>query len=593
MDMENSLRTDSYDVIIMGSGIGGSMLGSILARQNLNVLIIDNGTHPRFAIGEATTPDTSFRLKLIAAKYDVPEIANLSTFHKLRDKVGASHGVKRAFSFLYHNEGEYLNPRETNQLPTLAAPLGPDCHFFRQDTDSYLLSIAAKYGAKVKQATGVTDIQFKDDAVHLTTNRNEKFQAKFLIDGTGYKSPLAEMFDMRNTPDALETNSRSIFTHMVDVEFYDSFSNSKKDHNLTYPMSQTTLHHVVDGAWMWVIPFNNHAQSTNPLCSVGIMFDRSKYPETGMDAEEEFFEFIAKFPDIERQFKDAKAIRPWVSTGRIQYSSKSSYGDRFFMLPHASGFIDPLFSSGLNITTGLNDILARKIIDAVKNNDFSQSNFDSANEFIASNIALYDKVVANSFFSFHNYQLWDAWFRVWSICIIIGTSINANQYLRYIDSKDKSLLENSENIPFNGLLGSKLPYCKSLLDRACEEIDNVKNDRKSPEEAARNIRALFKNATFFPDYWNWEKKNVRTSPAFTATQLVKMHFWYRKNSPPEVIRDMYSWKLSTGLKYFLASILADWKSNFRRGNAFIRDVFWGWNNEWRVKKNSKKLSRET
>ena len=79
-------QTD-YDVIILGSGIGGSMLGTILAKHKLRGLLLDAAAHPRFAIGEATTPDTSFRLKNLAAKYDVPEIANLSTFHKLRDHV--------------------------------------------------------------------------------------------------------------------------------------------------------------------------------------------------------------------------------------------------------------------------------------------------------------------------------------------------------------------------------------------------------------------------------------------------------------------------------------------------------------------------
>src|SRR5882757_6718584 len=102
--------TKHYDVMILGSGLGGSMLGAILAKGGLSVLMLEAEVHPRFTIGEATTPDTNFRLKLLGLKYDVPEITNLSTFHDLRDKVGASSGVKRAFSFLYHREGQEQNP---------------------------------------------------------------------------------------------------------------------------------------------------------------------------------------------------------------------------------------------------------------------------------------------------------------------------------------------------------------------------------------------------------------------------------------------------------------------------------------------------
>ena len=49
----------TYDVIVMGTGIGGSMLGAILAKHELNVLMLDSETNPRFTIGEATTPDTN------------------------------------------------------------------------------------------------------------------------------------------------------------------------------------------------------------------------------------------------------------------------------------------------------------------------------------------------------------------------------------------------------------------------------------------------------------------------------------------------------------------------------------------------------
>jgi FADH2 O2-dependent halogenase len=51
-----------YDVMILGSGLGGAMLASILSKGGLKVLMLEAETHPRFTIGEATTPDTNFRL---------------------------------------------------------------------------------------------------------------------------------------------------------------------------------------------------------------------------------------------------------------------------------------------------------------------------------------------------------------------------------------------------------------------------------------------------------------------------------------------------------------------------------------------------
>src|ERR1043165_3700586 len=85
-----------YDVLILGTGIGGGMLGAILAHHGLSVLMLDSESHPRFAIGEATTPDTNFRLKLLSLKYDLPEIANLSSFHATRDNISAAWGDRKS-----------------------------------------------------------------------------------------------------------------------------------------------------------------------------------------------------------------------------------------------------------------------------------------------------------------------------------------------------------------------------------------------------------------------------------------------------------------------------------------------------------------
>src|SRR5437870_5781735 len=43
-------------VAIVGSGFAGSLLARILAVQGHGVALLERGTHPRFAIGESSTP---------------------------------------------------------------------------------------------------------------------------------------------------------------------------------------------------------------------------------------------------------------------------------------------------------------------------------------------------------------------------------------------------------------------------------------------------------------------------------------------------------------------------------------------------------
>ena len=77
---------------------------------------------------------------------------------------------------------------------------------------------------------------------------------------------------------------------------------------------------------MWVIPFNNWEGSTNPLVSVGLTLDPRVYPEPeGVSAAAEFAEFMLHLPSANRQFKNAKAVREWVRTGRLVVSERPQF----------------------------------------------------------------------------------------------------------------------------------------------------------------------------------------------------------------------------------------------------------------------------
>ena len=142
-----------YDVAILGTGIGGTVLGAILARHGLKVLLIEQGTHPRFTIREPTVPETTILFRILASRYGVPEIGNMATYQRINRSVGTTHGVKRNFSFVYQRPGQLQEPTESSQYPTSAPPYGPDVHIFRQDADAYMLSVAVAYGAHVVTRT--------------------------------------------------------------------------------------------------------------------------------------------------------------------------------------------------------------------------------------------------------------------------------------------------------------------------------------------------------------------------------------------------------------------------------------------------------
>ena len=69
--------SDTTDVIIFGSGLVGSFLGALLARQGLSVLVLDDSTHPKFSVGESMIPYLTSVWSGLAKFYDIDLLSSL------------------------------------------------------------------------------------------------------------------------------------------------------------------------------------------------------------------------------------------------------------------------------------------------------------------------------------------------------------------------------------------------------------------------------------------------------------------------------------------------------------------------------------
>ena len=66
------LEKIDVDVAIVGSGFGGSLAALGLLKRGRRVALIERGRHPRFAIGESSTPLANLLLEELADRYDLP-----------------------------------------------------------------------------------------------------------------------------------------------------------------------------------------------------------------------------------------------------------------------------------------------------------------------------------------------------------------------------------------------------------------------------------------------------------------------------------------------------------------------------------------
>jgi len=528
---------EPYDVAILGAGMAGGMLGAVLARNGVTVLLIDAGTHPRFAVGESTIPYTSAMTNIIAARYDVPEITPLASHRGIIEQVSPMCGRKQNFGFVYHREGRPQDPEQINQL-VIPEWQRTESHLFRQDTDAYLFHAAVRYGAEPRLDTRVAGIDIDPGSgVLLRSARGEELRARYLVDGGGYRSPVAEAFGLRDEPTRARAHSRTLFTHMVGVTPFDDAA-AARAHKQPNPWHHGTLHHVFDGGWLWVIPFDNHDGSLNPLCSVGLTVDERVFPKPDLPPQQEFDAFLRRFPEIAEQFSGARAVRPWVSTGRLQYSASRTVGDRYCLTSHAAGFIDALYSRGLTNTLEVVNALAWRLIAASRDGDWSTERFAYIDRLQQGLFDVHDDLVYSSFVGFRHYPLWNAVIRVWKATSILSTMRVENALRAFRQTRDEQVFHDLERTRTPGLpapVGKDVAELLAFTRQTCQAVE----DGSLPaDQAASRLFDWLQRADFIPAPFELGEPDNRYFEA-TPELLARVGAW-GSGQAPERIRPLFA-----------------------------------------------------
>lgn len=190
-----------YDVAVIGSGMGGSACALILAKLGYDVIVIERGTHPRFALGESGTPALSRKMRFLSRMYDIPELDELSTYDNIQASGnGVLCGPKEMFQYFVHQKGQ-TDPAQFGPFREIIVQTPEvDAQYNRAASDKRLLDVAIKYGAVYTDETSVEDIVFGEDAVDLQCRkRGEDYPvtAKFIVDATGFNSIIGRKNNLR------------------------------------------------------------------------------------------------------------------------------------------------------------------------------------------------------------------------------------------------------------------------------------------------------------------------------------------------------------------------------------------------------------
>ena len=402
-----------YDIVVLGSGIAGSIVALVLRQAGMKVLVVERKTHPRFVIGESTLPTTSLLLHQLSIDYGVPELAQVAHYSSLRE-AGCAGWPKQHFWYGKHHEGRALEKRHEHLFEGLLLPMGPDVHMLRADADAFLASQLEKYGIEYVENTEMVDFVKAPEGVRVALRGpagDYEARANLVVDATGHASFLAKRFGLRDEEARLHTNTRSIFGHFTQIGELDDALGGPNP-GFRFVRSAGTMHHCFTGGWIWVIPFDNG------VTSVGIQLDRRIYPlDESISAEDEFTSIVDRYPSVKAHLGRRVPVRPLIRADRIQFTCSSILGDGFVLTPHAASFIEPLFSTGILLTLAFVSRFAPVARAAHADGDWDTDRFRSIEKLFFAEVDHIDRIVDGMIQSFRDYDVFKQYWRNW----VMGT----------------------------------------------------------------------------------------------------------------------------------------------------------------------------
>jgi flavin-dependent dehydrogenase len=352
-----------YDVVIIGGAFSGAATALMLKRKQpeARVLIIEKTAEFDRKVGESTTEVSSCYMTRI-----------LGLSHYLGHHQLAKQGLRLWFSNRPDQDFDdcvEVGTRYQSRLPGFQVD--------RAMLDSHMLNLAVQAGCdlwrpakvancEVNSANGQTVnamIDRPNGGQASPDSRERTVRARWIVDATGRAAMLARKLGhfRPNT----EHPINAVWARFTGVKEWDSYDWRERfpdyANRCRTAREWATNHLFGRGWWVWVIPLHGGD------VSAGIVYDSRifKLPE-GPSLGQRLHTHILGNPVGREIFGGAKVIEGDVhALSMLPYHSEKVCGDGWAAVGDAAGFIDPLYSPGLDFCSYTSyyvaDLLARNL----------------------------------------------------------------------------------------------------------------------------------------------------------------------------------------------------------------------------------------
>jgi flavin-dependent dehydrogenase len=318
----NEQHTNDADVIIIGGGPAGSALGTMLAQDGRKVIIIEKDIHPRDHVGESLTPSTNLVFKQIGF---LDKMNDAGFIHKPGTGWNAPRSPLWKFIEIWLFE-----------FPLPGTPQPYTYNVERDVMDAMLIRHAHENGVKVLQGVKVERVLFEGDrAVGVRAKVSDGWErdlrAKVVVDATGRRCFLANQLKLKKK----DPN----FNQFCIYSWFEGVKQPPKR------LEGFTLFYFIglNQAWSWHIPLRQGK------ASMGVVVDKEDFQKSGQSHEEFFYSLVNRNLTFTDAMRDAVRVRPWWIEGDYSYQVERFAGPGWLLIGDALRFVDPIFSSGVDV----------------------------------------------------------------------------------------------------------------------------------------------------------------------------------------------------------------------------------------------------
>ncbi len=342
-----------YDVVIIGGAFSGSATALMLKRRRCDtrILIVEKTTEFDRKVGESTTEVSSCYMTRI-----------LGLTHHL----GHQHLPKQGLRLWFARSAD----QSFGDCVELGARYGarlPGFQVDRATLDTHMLDQAVAAGCELLRPVKVTALDLNEGSEQTLTvqseNETRAIHARWIVDASGRAAMIARKLGYFR-PNA-EHPINAVWARFTGTTEWDSYQwreDFPEMANACRTGREWATNHLMGyGWWCWIIPLRGGD------VSAGIVYDERIFQlPAGASLAQRLHTHLLSHPVGRAIFGQARAIEGDVHAfSALPYSSDKVCGDGWASVGDAAGFIDPLYSPGLDFCSFTSYVVADMIVHSI------------------------------------------------------------------------------------------------------------------------------------------------------------------------------------------------------------------------------------